>query len=552
MPVSLRPKSMQFTDFTRERLQRQEEIVRRRFTALIRADVIRPVGGDAADIIRYLRKCSGAIAQSLIQSAAAYSKSRWLWYLRRVPDELFERPGHLLPGGGYNRNVAEVLSGIGGRPPSSGHVGTGYPFDGAIADVVLRFVAGANYLSRVHLLTRNGSRGVHLSLTDDSELPTETWTHLQAEALRLYAQRRVPSGGRFLAKAGTELATRVSNPSQPNVVLGVGPILRRWLDLDDDLAEALEQRRIPQGYVPMLFDIRRVQQLAAASAGRIRWPSDDFAVAALAARFAVFLARKDPWTWASTLALGYVSIDYDHLIEWVESIWSATLAGMIQLLPTARFPATLQDLDNALQQPPAGVVPMRLGPMLRVDGNLALVDLAAITFAVETASDFVLEQGEVANVRGQHFESVVQEAIDESPWAPPEPFRGWVSRTLRHGGIAITDVDAIGTMKGHLLLVSAKSLVYTLEQDEGHFRAMRNATTTVVDACVDARRVVGILRANPRGDNYDVTMFARVDVVVCLPYVVHVPIGIATESICDGLLSAVSVGELKRFLNGSS
>jgi len=100
------------------------------------------------------------------------------------------------------------------------------------------------------------------------------------------------------------------------------------------------------------------------------------------------------------------------------------------------------------------------------------------------------------------------------------------------------------------MVVSVKSVLHTSEYRDGTYRALRNATTTVVAACSEARDLEAFLQQHPKGDNYDFTAFASIVVVVCLPYVVDVPLGPATEPVVDELLASVSLTELRRYLVG--
>jgi hypothetical protein len=68
-------------------------------------------------------------------------------------------------------------------------------------------------------------------------------------------------------------------------------------------------------------------------------------------------------------------------------------------------------------------------------------------------------------------------------------------------------------------------------------------------ACLEAQEIAEYLRQNPFGDNYDFRAFRSIDVVVCLPYTMFLPIGVATTLLQNRLLAAVTLGELVRFLN---
>jgi hypothetical protein len=102
------------------------------------------------------------------------------------------------------------------------------------------------------------------------------------------------------------------------------------------------------------------------------------------------------------------------------------------------------------------------------------------------------------------------------------------------------------------LLVSAKSTLFTRALEAGEYAAVRNAITTVTNACEDARALARLLNDKPQGSNYDFRRFSRVAVVVCVPCTLFVPIGIATSEVLPELLAAVSSGELEDYLTAGT
>jgi len=81
------------------------------------------------------------------------------------------------------------------------------------------------------------------------------------------------------------------------------------------------------------------------------------------------------------------------------------------------------------------------------------------------------------------------------------------------------------------------------------YRAQRNVTAAVIRACREAHHAVRFLRTNPTGDNYDFSGFVVIEMVVCIPYAVYVPIGVATDMVLPGLHAASALNELRRWLS---
>jgi hypothetical protein len=254
--------------------------------------------------------------------------------------------------------------------------------------------------------------------------------------------------------------------------------------------------------------------------------------------------------WSQLLQFGYVSVDFDHLLELIAREWGRARQEILRQFSGATFPSGPQELCNLLIADQPSLRPFRPLPILRVDHNLAILDVAAGTAALSSAADFTTDQGGLANVRASHFERVVQGTIDETSWRPDSTFRRLRRRTLRDGGKAITDIDALGTKDGKLLLISAKSVIYTMDHDQARYRTIRNVASNVESACEKALKVEKRLRDDPKGDNFDFSLFSSIDVVVCIPFVPYLRPGVATATSSLGLMRAVALEELRLFLWG--
>jgi hypothetical protein len=411
-------------------------------------------------------------------------------------------------------------------------------------------VGGVKYLANIDRRLRSANRGVECVFREGSELPYFTPTADQGASQELY-WRRLTEMGRFMARAGTRLGS-VTSYDSPMAILTVGRIETRPLVVPPEIRHNGPDT-LPQSYAPMCHDISRVRHLGDALMQQgASWPDPMFWAVTLLLRIMVDLVEYRPH-WLSMLQFGFSSIDYDWFLELVDERIAIAAAEM---LPTpsvlSGVPLTGAGLCGALNKLRASIRPFRAGSPIRVDGNIALIDVAGAAAVLDHCLDFTVETGAVANVRARHFEMELQNVIDSSSWAPSARLRELRGRTLRLGGRPITDVDALAARGSTLLLVSGKSQVFAPDHDAGEFRAVRNASDRVVEACEDAVELQHTLALSPRGDNYDLTDFNQHAVVVCTPFVVYVPIGIATQEVLTGLSAAVSLAELEEFFAKST
>jgi len=175
------------------------------------------------------------------------------------------------------------------------------------------------------------------------------------------------------------------------------------------------------------------------------------------------------------------------------------------------------------------------------------VDLVAASLRFNRAFEFPRAAGAQANARAEHFEESVQALLNSSPWASAELKLFW-RRTLRHNGKRVTDIDAIGANRRKLLLISCKSILYA-EYESANYKILRNASDTVEKAVIEWKQTCEFFKANPLGDNYDFTAYENVIGLVCTPGVIYTPLGPATSMGNDGLYGAVSISELRVWLD---
>ena len=306
-----------------------------------------------------------------------------------------------------------------------------------------------------------------------------------------------------------------------------------------------------QSYHPSCIDLARLRALKSNMDAPKGWPTPEFGVSVVANSLWLGLVQRGEEMWLSMVQSGYISIDVDMLELWC-STWLAVVRDAFgRWLDVSAVPNETREFLAAISANRPSLHPLRMGPILRTDGNLALIDLAASTHAIEFTLNYPEEHGQTANFRSLHFETAIQGVIDRSPWAPPPTLGQLRGRVLRRSDRDLCDVDAIASRGKQLLLVSAKSIRFGESLERGDFRGVRNAASTVSQACSDAYALANDLRTNLVGSNYDFRGFTDIDVLVCTPFVVYVPIGPATRLLKPNLLAAASLDELETFLTKS-
>ena len=104
----------------------------------------------------------------------------------------------------------------------------------------------------------------------------------------------------------------------------------------------------------------------------------------------------------------------------------------------------------------------------------------------------------------------------------------------------MTDIDALGSRKGRLLVVSCKSLLYSDGYEVADYKVMRNMAVAVDKAVQAWSAVCASLRQDPMGDNFDFSRYNEIIGVVCTPTVIYTPLGPATQVISDGLFPSLN------------
>jgi hypothetical protein len=216
-------------------------------------------------------------------------------------------------------------------------------------------------------------------------------------------------------------------------------------------------------------------------------------------------------------------------------------------LPQLNAPDNFSNFSNACHTNRGSTRPIIHGNPVRKTPNYVCIDMWAASLGLITTLQFPKIQGEVANTRAYLFEDAVQDLIDNTKWGQSE-IRSQRQKHLKLYGKQLTDIDAIGARGKDLLIVSCKSIPYSMEYDQGVYRTIRNAENTAIKAVFHWKEIVNKLNANRIGDNYDFSGFDRIIGVVCTPFVVYTSAADALSATTGSLRWVCSPDELEQFL----
>jgi hypothetical protein len=248
-------------------------------------------------------------------------------------------------------------------------------------------------------------------------------------------------------------------------------------------------------------------------------------VALIALLWACFnVATRDPdkmqqrmsaplqWGYMVTPTVGFLMRALDEIAEWMPRAGGAAL-------PASRLPTSGADIMAALQAMKPIIWPPLAGNPVHAASAHSLVDLVGASYRLFSTLIRPTDGADV-NYWSRQFERDVQDIIDRSPWRPEGPLYDIIGRTVRRpDGSALTDIDAVGYRDGRMLLVSCKSIAFTLPALRGEYAVTRNIVDKVHAAAEEWHAVVEALRADPSPLGSGITKETKIDGCVVFPAV---------------------------------
>lgn len=478
------------------------------------------VGIDAAN---YLEAVIPLTQADILEQHSSYGPVRWLWYLRRAPDSLFE--GNYGTTLGYDRLLAEIFSSQFTASDASEAVErVAFRVDDSAFRFIARYVGRVKLLSHMHGLYRRVGKGATLD-TSRPILMANTSEAIE-RAIQIYDLRHDRShefigAGLGMVTIDPDFQQLVEERSagEPIALLSIcTPSFQAPVTYPDD-AGGLSIATVNVRHVMKKLSLTRVlNPMGAEGCSPDYLPS----IAALTQllMFVPAICVYVPWALSSITQQGYVLVGEERLRDIVDHHIREVVGQLAPLTPGFAWPVDFIQWRDSLLAVTASVWPLSSGNVVRRFSDNLLIDITGASQALLHRLELT-RSPTIGNMRGEEFELQCQDLIDRTPWEPSPEVKFLRGRPLRQSSKIITDIDAIGVRERTLLIVSCKSIIYDRDYDQGVFRVIRNSQATIDDAAELWERVVAELRRHPAGENFDFSQFDEIIGVVCTPFVVY-------------------------------
>lgn len=488
----------------------------------------------------------------MLAYAMRFSKLRWHWYARRLPDVLFS--GSLPSTEHLGRALFETVANLGGNPIEAFEVDS--RTGGMIFEISPRSMAAVEkmavyvrVLHNIQVSLRWTGKGASMKF-DPGQLPSRTVSGPLEEAVHLYDQRSGNEAVQF-TRLGTVMSSAVGG-NRSLIPLGgfwkVSPPRDQVVDYDQ-VTGAPTQMQVRYAFASVYFG--GVISLLDDDELRIYGVWNDTVSALATLLHAGLLA----YSTARRLAIqgrnvGYFLLSHNALKELVEFAVPEMNAALSQAGLKLRFSHPDRVIPALLAKPSAW--PLKVGPLLLPTGEGYLIDLANSIQRLYQELEYPPVTDTIANIRSAHFEKTIQALIDDSSWKPAVQIRSLRGRTLRLNGEALTDLDAIGFNEGTLLIVSCKSIRYTADYDAGDWRVVRNVASRIEQGVQELDEILRKLAEERANIVPALPEFNELVGFVCTPHTFFVPPGRALEEASPGIRKACSASELKEWLDAAT
>jgi hypothetical protein len=510
------------------------------------------VSGEPAS--RYLAEVLSKVGQHAeAEAAKSYGRYRWLWYLRRLPDAVFE--GNIATTGPYDRCLTEVLATRGagpthalGRPSDDGT----FPIDGTVIKR-LAWIRGFSLAFAQHqvdfrIVGKGGVLAFNQSLPG-LPFPVSLTRRDDVLDIQIAEYDRRNEHQKVFTKAGVPIDA--DDPKSHDCkqeflllakVAGPPPIVT---PSQLDIPQAVAMR-----YRPFMLPVRELESLLTHPlvAASVNW-SPELPLLLTLLYLTIIIWARVKFSRSQLLQTGYMLVMKHDL----DDLYSQSYPVLREMMPLLRaFPEPSSDaaFSDKLLQIEGRPSPLLGGPVAFIASNTRMgIDICNATRRVLDLLEFPRVHGKPANVRARAFEEKVQKVIDGTPWAPPDSIRRLIGHHFKKDGKWIGEVDAFGSSDRTLLLVSCKSVVYTTDYDRGEYTAVRNARTILEKAVERFTELATHFAQFPDGGSeYDFTAYDTIAIVVVTPHVMYVTEPLLSQFSLPGLRSYSGFEEFRRWL----
>lgn len=570
------------TDITRSIIQHEDRIKQLAFFRSAKA-----LGTlTALESGEFFTQAIQAMDEAYSRDLNAYSAMRWMYYLRRTPNAVFA--GDLISTCPNARVLAEVYANRSVKLESAAYGSNGFvfPVNESTLRHIARFIAFINIIYDLQVGFRLASKEYSFTFPTErnrapgrltkgafafrpmaspapTRLPSRVSDPVLENAVRIYDQRH-DSHARTFHGAALNQAGLAHDESADNVVnTDVDFAQAYWGLVSDEIAVAPQEflkghpRAAAYGsagkvwirFSPSTLDLARIFELHRAPALEKQAIEPNASLCLLVLLIAGRYLQRSRYSILRIMELGYFIMPLNEWNMLGEKVYDAACDEVRQHLPQFEAPESFQAFSSSCLSFLGDVWPAAHGAPARKMNDCMCIDMWAASMGFLAWFNIPKTQGKVANKRAARFEDIVQQRIDRTRWVD-DNIRELRQRTLKVAGQAVTDIDAIGSFEGTLLLVSCKSIPYTREYDQGVHAVIRNAASTVNKGVNTWVNIVNRLSENPVGDNFDFTKYERIVGVVCTPFAVYTSDEQALSTSVGSLRWACSVDELIAFLEG--
>ncbi|SPO55776.1 conserved protein of unknown function [Pseudomonas sp. JV551A1] len=541
----------------------------------------------ARDSCAFFTGCIAALESAFAADLNSYSTMRWMYYLRRLPHKVFE--GKLASTAPNARALIEVYANrsVKAEPAIYGSKGFVFPVNESTLRNIARFIAFINIIYDLHVGFRLASKGCDYAFpTAPSRSPSTgslmgALTHKPmaspvptvlpqrvenaqvASAVQIYDQRHDSHRRTFLGAVMNQSGLAHDGSATSEDDSGLDVSCAYWGLLSEEVlispkpfleghahaAHYGDDGKIMARFGPSTLDLHRIFELyrlpAMAAVGVDTHASLCLIVLMLGGRW----LQCSRYSVLRAMELGYFITKLEHWSAFGDEEYASVCTEIRAALPQFAPPEDFSAFRKSCEAFKGEVWPTAHGAPAKATNDYMCIDMWAASMGFLAWLQFPKVQGNVANTRATKFEDVVQDAIDGTRWGHSQ-HRSMRQRTLRIQGQNLTDIDAIGSYKDTLLIVSCKSIPYTREYDQGTHKAIRNAASTVDQGVDFWSDIVNRLTANPTGDNFDFSGYKHIIGVLCTPFAVYTSDAKALSMTVDELRWASSLDELISFLEG--
>ena len=458
-------------------------------------DTQEPLSGliDAAAGWPYLETIHNFFVGRVQELVSDRGSAEWLWWLRRLRGQ-FDDVNDIPSTGPYIEAVAEALSAGVNRPstPFPDHPTFEFPFTpGVLLDLTwLREISIMMY--RLHATMKRCAKGQAVDLIP-GEIPRWEPDDKLDDAIEEYDKRSEREGSNLLTAVGV-VGSPTINPDPERLRIGglvphwygIGvehppafdkadplPFLFSWIDLDT-IGPLCEQAILTETHVALI--------LLLWAAFNIGSREPEHAMRRMTTPF--------QWGYMVTPTDNFLIPALDEMCEWLTEGAGHALSGCWNPQSAAEVLEVLRAIEPEVWPPLCGC------PVHEADRH-SVIDLVGASRSL-FATLLRPAEGADVNVWSAHFEHDVQAIIDKSPWRPPDQMRPLIGQTVRRAnGTALTDIDALGFNDGRMLVVSCKSIAFTVPALRGEFAVTRNITEKIHSAASEWDEVTKALRDDP-------------------------------------------------------